>query len=173
MQATSTPYPLAGKQSSARPPQEHKWRGEGLRGLRGLDDHHIVVMAGVPLQALAPHADLIAHEFISELERIQPVAGYGSVAQSDYRASKDGFEFVLQRVERVQRGGMCRPLADIENGGRQLAGLLRRNPGYLGVDSGKNRTDDAEGCHAQIQKIAVAVHERLGVVVDIFGGALV
>ena len=42
--------------------------------MRGLDHHHVVVMAGAPLQAFAVHADLVADEFISELERVQPVA---------------------------------------------------------------------------------------------------
>ena len=36
---------------------------------------------------------------------------------------------------------------------------------------GKYRTDDAERARAQIHNVAVAIHERLGVVVDIFGGA--
>src|SRR5258708_36227310 len=57
------------------------------RALRGLDHHHIVVMAGVPLQALAPHGDLVAHEFIYELERVQPVAWTARAAQSDHHAS--------------------------------------------------------------------------------------
>ena len=74
-----------------------------LRALRRFDDHDIVVMAGVPLQALAPHADLVAHQFIAELERIQPVAGDGAVAQPDYDTSQDGFEFVLQFVDRLDR----------------------------------------------------------------------
>src|ERR1700722_1624386 len=34
------------------------------RALRGLDHHHIVLMAGVPLQVVAAHADLVAHEFV-------------------------------------------------------------------------------------------------------------
>jgi len=94
--------------------------------LRGLDHHHVVVMAGVPFQVIAAHGDLVAHEFISELERFQPVAADGVVAQSDHRAPKDGFEFVLQSFKRIQRIGVFNSLADVENGGRQLAGLLRR-----------------------------------------------
>ncbi len=82
-------------------------------------------------------------------------------------------EFLLQRVERVHRGGIFDPFADVENGGRELAGLLRRNPGHLGVEPGEYRTDDAERCRGKIQKVAVAVHERLGVVIDIFGRTLV
>jgi len=31
-------------------------------------------MAGVALQAFPAHADLVAHEFVAELERIQPIA---------------------------------------------------------------------------------------------------
>ena len=86
---------------------------------------------------------------------------------------KNGFEFVLQRVERVHRGGMFHPLADIENGRRQLAGLLRRDPGHLGVERGEQRADDAEHGDAEIGEVAVAVDERFGVVVDVVGGALV
>ena len=52
----------------------------------------LVVMAGLPLQALAPHADLAAHEFISELERARSVAGNGAVAQPDHLASIEAFE---------------------------------------------------------------------------------
>jgi len=48
-------------------------RAECLRAVRGLDDYDIVVMTGVPLQALAPHPDLVAHELVSELERFQPI----------------------------------------------------------------------------------------------------
>ena len=93
---------------------------------------------------LAAHADLVAHEFIAELESIQPVARDGAVAQADHHAAQDGFEFVLQRVERIQRIGVFHPLADVENGGRELAGLLRRDPGHLGVERGEDRADDAE-----------------------------
>src|SRR4051794_30412206 len=44
------------------------------RALRRFDGHHIVFMAGMPLQVIAAHADLVADEFIAELERIQDVA---------------------------------------------------------------------------------------------------
>src|SRR3984893_13711206 len=74
------------------------------RALRGLDHHHIVFtaiflttrvftaglfMAGVPFQAFAPHGELVAHEFIAELERLQSVGRDGAVAQSDHGAAQD------------------------------------------------------------------------------------
>ena len=98
----------------------------------------------VPLEMFAAHADLVAHEFIAELEGVQPVAGDGAVAQADHHAAQDRFQFVLQFVEGVEDLGVFHPLADIENGGRELAGLLRRDPRDLGVDGGKDRADDAE-----------------------------
>src|ERR1700737_1773237 len=62
--------------------------------LRCLDDHHIVVMAAMPLQTLAPHADLVAHEFIAELERIQPVARDVAVARPDHPPPPHGVQLV-------------------------------------------------------------------------------
>src|SRR5271167_1472009 len=102
------------------------------RALRSLDDHHIILVAGVALQALAPHADLVTDEFVAELERVQPLGGDGAVTQSDHHAAKDAFELLLQGFERIQRIGMLDPLADVENRGRKLAGLLRRSAGELG-----------------------------------------
>jgi hypothetical protein len=71
------------------------------------------LIASVALQVIATHADLIADEFVAELERI---------------------ELVLQRIDRIQRIGVFDPLADVENGGRRFAGLLRRDPARVGVD---------------------------------------
>ena len=122
-----------------------------LSAVRGLDDHHLVVvrsaafrgvpdsflggvLCGVPLQVIAAHADLVAHEFIAQLEGIEAVARDRAVAQAYHRAAQDRFELVLQCIELVDRLGMLHPLADIENGGRQFTGLLRRDPGDLGVD---------------------------------------
>src|ERR1700687_2965168 len=99
---SSQPGPLcftisaAGAGASERP----------LGALRGLDDHHIVLVAGVPLQVIAAHADLVAHEFVAELERIQPVGRNGAVAKADHRAAKNLLEFVLQGLDRVQRIGV-------------------------------------------------------------------
>src|SRR5258708_375390 len=53
-------------------------------------------MAGVPLQAFAAHAELVAHEFVAELEGFQSVGRYGAVAQSDHRASQDELEAILR-----------------------------------------------------------------------------
>src|SRR5258707_5862927 len=47
---------------------------------------------------------------------------------------------------------MFDPFANVENGGRELAGLLRRNPGHLGVEPGEYRADDAERCRGKIQR---------------------
>ncbi len=54
---------------------------------------------------------------------------------------------------------MFHSLADIENGRRQRAGLLRGNPGHLGVERGEQRADDAEHGDAEIGEVAVAVDE--------------
>src|SRR6516164_11374216 len=67
--------------------------------------------------------------------------------------------------------GMFDPLADIENAGRKLARLLRRDPRDLGVERGEYRPDDAERTGAEIHHVAVTIHERLGIVVDVFGRA--
>src|SRR5438309_3349499 len=109
------------------------------------------------------HADLVADEFIAELERVEPVATDGAVAQADHRAPKYVFKLVLQRLERIQRTGMLDPLADVEDGGGEFAGLFGRNPGDLGVDAGKDRSDHAERGGAEIEQVTVAIHERLGV----------
>jgi hypothetical protein len=115
------------------------------RAVRGLDHHHIVLVAGVPLQVIAAHADLVAHEFVAELERIQPVGRNGAVAQADHRAAKNLLEFVLQGLDRVERIGVFDSLTDVENGGREFAGLLRRNPGQVGVDRGKDTSRRCSG----------------------------
>src|SRR4051794_14512368 len=121
--------PIGGRpRSSARLPRYARGclparmrRRVDLGGLGGLHGHHIVVMGrggdGVPLEVIAAHADLVAHEFIAELESIQPVARNGAVAQPYHRAPQDRLEFVLQLVERVEALGVFHPLADIENGG--------------------------------------------------------
>src|SRR4029079_6904275 len=72
-----------------------------LSALRGLDDHHVIVMACLSLQAFAAHADFVAHKFISELERVQPVRGNGAIAKSDDRAAKNALEFILHPVARI------------------------------------------------------------------------
>jgi hypothetical protein len=48
-------------------------------------------VAGVPLQIIPAHANLVANKFIAELERIEPVARDGTVAQSYHRAARDAF----------------------------------------------------------------------------------
>ena len=57
--------------------------------MSGLYDHDIVVLIvgliivlgrRVPLQMIAAHADLVAHEFVAELEGVQSVARDGAVA---------------------------------------------------------------------------------------------
>jgi hypothetical protein len=58
---------------------------------------NIVVMAGVPLQALASHADPAVHEFISELKASSPSLTVPS-RRPMTRAAKHGLEVVLQRV---------------------------------------------------------------------------
>ncbi len=116
-------------------------------------------------------ADLVAHEFIAELEGIQPVATDGAVAQPDHHAAQDRFQLVLKFVKGVQRFGVFHALADIENGGCELAGLLRRDPGDLGVDGGKDRADDAERGERNIHQVAVALDKGLDLVVDVFGSA--
>jgi hypothetical protein len=65
--------------------------------LRCLTTTCIVVMAGVPLQALASHADPAVHEFISELKASSPSLTVPS-RRPMTRAAKDGLEVVLQRV---------------------------------------------------------------------------
>src|SRR5579871_4902627 len=127
------------------------------RALRGLDDHHIVVMAALPLQALTPQADLVAYELIAELERVEAIARDRAVAQSDHRAAQDRFEFILQAVERLDRLDVDHPFADIEDRGCEFAGLLRRHPRDLGVERDEQRTDDAQCSRAEIKQVAVAL----------------
>src|SRR6202171_4983761 len=107
-------------------------RSSALRCLHGHD--LVVLRRRVPPEMIAAHADLVAHEFIAELERVQPVARDGAVAQAYHRAPQYSLEFVLQFIERLDALGVRHPLADIEDGGRKLAGLLRRDPRDLGVD---------------------------------------
>src|SRR5260370_32848084 len=129
-----------------------------LRALRGLHRNHVVVLGWwVPLQMVAAHADLVAHEFIAELERVQPVARDSAVAQAYHRAAQYPLEFVLQLVERIEGFGVLHPLADIEDGSRKLACLLGRDPRDLGVDAGEDRTDDAQRRCTHIHHVAVAI----------------
>jgi hypothetical protein len=101
-------------------------------------------MAGMPLQALAPHADLAAHEFMSELE-------------------KNGFQFVLQHVEHIWRG-IRSPMSGIAVA--SFAGFLQCNLRYPGIEPDKDRADDAERGRSRVQEVAVALHERFGGVVE-------
>ena len=125
---------------------------------------------GVPLEVIAAHADLVAHEFTAKLKIFSPSLEMVPRA-ADHRAPQDRLEFVLQLVERVEALGVFQPLADIENGGGEFAGLFRRDPRNLGVDAGKYRADDAERSGGEIHHVAVAVHERFGVVIHVFGSA--
>src|SRR5690349_8904394 len=59
---------------------------ELLGAARRLHDRNLVVLGDgpvgrVPLQMVAPHPDFVAHEFIAELEGLQPVAADRAVAQ--------------------------------------------------------------------------------------------
>ena len=120
--------------------------------------YHLVVLGRrVPLQVIAAHADFVAHEFVAELERVHPVAGDGAVAHPHHHTPKDGFEFILQIVERAERLCIRYTLADIENGGCQFAGPLRRDPGHLGVQRGEQRSDDAECSEGDVHQVAVAL----------------
>src|SRR5579864_7999093 len=94
----------------------------GLPAMRGLDDHYIgiVVAAGVPFEMVAVHADLVAYQFVAEPEGVESIAGNGAVTQANDRAAKDILQFALQLLQRLQRIGVFHPLADIENGGREL-----------------------------------------------------
>src|SRR6202048_2525859 len=95
--ASPRPYRREGRPKAFPTPIARNF--DDSRALRGLDHHHIVFtaiflttrvftaglfMAGVPFQAFAPHGELVAHEFIAELERLQSVGRDGAVAQSDH-----------------------------------------------------------------------------------------
>ena len=54
------------------------------------------------LEMVAAHGDMVAHEFITELERLQSVAADTAVAQAYDDAAQDGFELVLQLIELVK-----------------------------------------------------------------------
>ena len=90
-------------------------------------------------------------------------------AETDDRAAQNALQLVLEAFELVQRMGVLDAFADVEDGGGKLASLLRRDPGDLGVDRGEDRADHAERGGAQIHQVAVLIHERLGVVVDVVG----
>ena len=64
------------------------------------------------LEMVAAHRDIVAHEFIAELERLQPVAADAAVAQAYDDAAQDGLELVLQLIELIQRMGVLDLLAD-------------------------------------------------------------
>ena len=74
-------------------------------------------VASAPLQMLAPHADLVADEFIAELECIEPVGTDRAVSQPHDGSAQDRFELVLQAFELIERMGVLNALADIEDGG--------------------------------------------------------
>src|ERR1043166_8501714 len=137
--------------------------------LQALDAHHIGFVRGMPAEIVSPHADLVAHKFISEPEGIEPITGDGAVPQAGDRAAQHGFELALQVFELIQVAGVFDPLSDTENCACRLAGFRRRVTGISGVNSGEDRADDTERRGAQIQNVAVTVHERLGILVYIFG----
>ena len=78
-----------------------------LRALRGLHGHHLVILGRrVPLEMFAAQADLVTHEFIAELEGVQPVAGDGAVAQAYHHAAQDRLP-VRPAVRRARRGDLA------------------------------------------------------------------
>ena len=89
--------------------------------------HHndiVVLRRRVALELVAAQRDLVADQLVAELERIEPVAGDGAVAQPDHRAAQDRFELVLQFIEMVDAGRVFHPLADIEH--RKRTGARRQ-----------------------------------------------
>src|SRR5579872_3876578 len=118
-------------------------------------------------QALAVKRKRVADKFVAEAEAVEAVAAHGAVAQADDNLSQQGLELVLQLVERLDRVGGVDLAADVKQGGRKLAGFLRRHAGKGGVDADKYRADDAAGGERDVDDVAVAIHERLRVVVDV------
>src|ERR1700756_4947445 len=64
------------------------------------------VIARMPQQIFPAHRDLVADEFIAELEGLQPVATEGPAAQADHRAAQDFFQFLLQHLDVVDAMGV-------------------------------------------------------------------
>src|SRR6185503_5560306 len=124
----------------------------------------------VALERLTPHGDLVAHELIAELERLETVATDRAVAQPYHYAAQYLFQLVLHAVEIVDAVCILAVLADVQQLGGELTGLFRRDARHLGVKRGADRADNAERGRGEIHHVAVTLDERLGVVVDVLGG---